>query len=129
MTIAIALPGCQRLSALSYRVKNRLKHLARAWRYATGRMTKEDASWIAYECDVHAGCFPLVSIDVDGVMDLALDKWEDNPKLEDFARDAVCRVWNKWSSSGDEQSAAIDWAMDLIAEYAKEDGVELVERV
>ena len=128
MTIAIALPGLQRLSALRYRVRDRLKHLARAWRYATGRMTRDDAQWIAYECDVAAESYPLVSIDVEGVIDLALDKWQDDPALADLARQAVRRVWNKWSGGGEEYSAAVDWAMDLIEEYAKADGVELKER-
>lgn len=129
MTIAIALPGLQRLSTLRYRVKDRLKHLARAWRYATGHMTKDDAWSISYECDASTGCYGLEYIDVEGVMECAVDKWEANPRLEEYAENAVHRVWNKWSSSGDATNAAQEWAMDLIEEYAKADGVELVERV
>ncbi len=105
-----------------------IKRWRRAWAYARNRMTQDDASWIAYECDIAAGSFTLVSIETDDVLDLARDRWGDVPELRALADAATRRVWNKWSSSGDERNAAIDWAIDLIAEYAREDGIELIEQ-
>ncbi len=98
---------------------------SQAWRLATGRLTKDDAQDLYHTVTGLAGWHPLECIDEEGVMERALDRWQEHPALEGYAGDAAARVAHKWSGTGDISSEAIDWAMDLIEEYAKADGVEL----
>lgn len=111
-----------------YRLQQRLKRLALAWRYLTGTWTEDDAGWIAYEAHQVAGYAVLETVDVDGVVEWAEERFGEHPKMREWARTAVRRVGNKWVSTGDAASAAQDWAVDLIQEYASYEGVELVEK-
>lgn len=95
--------------------------------YAHGALSPADAGSIIHECQPIAGWYPIETLSVDSVLDLAIDRYGDNKALEDLTEQACARVWRKWDGSGDAASAAQDWAMDLIAEYAEADGVELVD--
>lgn len=109
------------------KVRHRLARWRRALAYARDRMTAEDASQIAYDCQEPAGRYPLATINVSDVLELARDCWGNNPDLPRLAADAVDRVASKWSGYPDAVQAAEEWAFDLIREYAAEEGIDLVE--
>lgn len=116
-----------RLSLVRWRAREAMKRVGRAVRYAAGRMSEDDAHLIIYECLPTSGYFPLEGLSVETVLDLAQERWGDNPALPRLAADACRRVWNKWDSGGTE-GVAEDWALDLIKEYATDDGIVLVEQ-
>jgi len=101
------------------------RRVARAWRYALGRTTLTDAYDIGIDCRDVTGDYPLVSLDVDDVLQSAKDRWGDVPELKAYAESAVRRVYGRWSSPGHELDGAKSWAMDLIEEWAKDDGLDL----
>ena len=111
-----------------FRWQYRLQRWRRAWRYATDRMTADDASWIRHECQNIEGFWPLEAIDAEGVLGEARERWIDHPDLERLAYDAAQRIADKWTSSGDISCEARGCAVDLLAEYAKDQGIELIER-
>ena len=88
-----------------------------AARIATDTMTTEDAGWIRHHCQ-----------DVEGVLTEARERWTDHPSLERLAYDAAERIANKWTGSGDISCEARGCAVDLIAHYARTQGIELIER-
>jgi len=104
------------------------KRWARAWRYGTGRLTEQDGHDMIYEIQQLVGWWPLETFDVEGVLEDALEIWKPHPELEALCRDAAASVANKWSGSGEAAHAARDWATDLVADYAKANGIVL-ERV
>lgn len=112
----------------SYRLRMRLERAARAWRYLRGKMTDTDAHHLVWEAEHVSGCYSLEGFTVDSVLEDARELFGDVPGLERWAVDACARVASKWDASGDVSSAAAEWAMSLIAQYAKSDGVNLVER-
>ena len=91
-------------------------------------MTADDASWIRHRCQDAEGFWPLEAIDSEGVLREARDRWHDHPALERLAYDAAERIANKRTGSGDISCEARGCAVDLIAEYARGQGVKLVER-
>jgi hypothetical protein len=92
-------------------------------------MTEDDAYEIARECHEVTCNWPLETISVESVIDAAQERWSDFPRLREYAEQASARVWSKWSSTGDVSGAAVDWALDLMNEYAEEDGIKLQEIV
>jgi hypothetical protein len=112
----------------AFRWECRLQRWRRAWRYATDILTPDDASWIRHHCQDVEGLWPLEGIDAEGVLREAPERWHDHPALERFAYDAAERIANKWTSSGDISYEARGCAVDLIAHYARTQGIELVER-
>ena len=112
-----------------FRWQYRLQRWRRAWRYATDAMTTEDAGWIRHHCQDVEGFWPLEAIDAEGVLREAREQWADHPALERLAYDAAERVANKWTGSGDISCEARGCAVDLIAHYARTQGIELVERI
>jgi hypothetical protein len=111
-----------------FRWQSRLQHWRRAWRYATDTMTADDAAWIRQRCQDVEGFWPLEAIDVEGVLTEARERWTDHPSLERLAYDAAERIAKKWTGSGDISCEARGCAVDLIAEYARAQGVDLIER-
>jgi hypothetical protein len=107
------------------RLNQTLWRWRRAYRYATRKLSTDDAYWIASECADVSGCWPLQSIGVESVLGSAQDRWQDDPNLPRFAYAAASRVASKWP--GSDESAAEDWALDLIAEYATQEGITLRE--
>src|SRR5260370_21542844 len=78
------------------------------------------ANDIIFNCQADAGWYPLETLSVDGCLETALDcYWKNHPELESLVKSACERVASKWSSSGDVASAAQDWALDLVPEYAQ----------
>ena len=91
-------------------------------------MSPDDASWIRHRCQDVEGFWPIEVIDAEGVLREAREQWADHPALERLAYDAAERTANKWTSAGDISCEARGCAIDLIAYYAKAQGVELIER-
>jgi hypothetical protein len=100
----------------------------RAWRYATDTLSADDAGWIRHRCQDVEGFWPLEAIDSEGVLREAREQWADHPALERLAYDAAERIANKWAGSGDISCEARGCAVDLIAHYARTQGIELIER-
>lgn len=108
-----------------WRVQRTASRVVRAWRYATDRMSEDDAQRITSDCRYLAGWHPLELLSVRSLLEVLAEKYEDHPELERLARDACDRVGDKWNGSGDDASAAEDWASDLVAQYASQDGIVL----
>lgn len=110
---------------LSYATKARFHRFARGLRYAFGTWTADDALQMEYESNCLTGSWPLECVDAEGVAELARDLFGEHPGMQRWSMEAVARVAQKWSSTGDMTSAAQDWALDLLTEYAATDGVTL----
>jgi hypothetical protein len=114
------------ISIAKWRVQDKIRRYREAIAYARNRMDKTQANDIIYNCQAAAGWHPLETLSVDGCLQTALDcYWEDHPELASLVQSACDRVASKWSSSGDAASAAEDWALDLVGEYAEARGITL----
>lgn len=117
------------ISIAKWRVHDKIRRYREAIAYARNLMDKTQANDIIYNCQAAAGWHPLEILSVDRCLQTALDcYWEDHPELESLVQSACERVASKWSSSGDAESAAQDWALDLVGEYAEARGITLARR-
>lgn len=117
------LPTALHLAAYDFRRWR--QRLALAMRFASGRLSPEDAARIRWQCQDIEGFYPLESIDAESTADAFADTYGDHPALLELARQATARVGRKWCSTGDVASTAQDWAFDLMREYAELDGTTL----
>lgn len=115
-------------STFYWRWRGRITRYRRAWRYARDTMTEDDAQWITTDCRDVAGWHPLASLCNESVMELALDVYEDHPDLARLVAEACSRVGYKWDDHSESASAAADWAMEKVAEYADLENIELIKR-
>jgi hypothetical protein len=97
--------------------------MLRAWRYAGGRLTADDAQDIIVECERDAGWYPLLILSVDDALQSALDEYRDHPKLRSYIVSACERVHRKWEGNSEERYTALEWATRLATEWAAEDGI------
>jgi hypothetical protein len=96
--------------------------------FAHGVMSQEDAYSMLYDLQKIVGDYLLESLTVESVLEESGYRWTNSTEqIRPYAEDACRRVWAKWSSDGTIANAAQDWACNLIAEYAAEDGVILIE--
>lgn len=109
------------------RFRQKRERAGRAWRYLRRTLTADDASSLIYEAEHVKGEYSLESISVDSVLEDALERWEAAPCLERLVEEAVARVANKWESSGNISGGASEWAISLVKEYARDQGVKLIE--
>jgi hypothetical protein len=113
-------------SKYRWRLRSTLQHYAVAWRYARGRSTPADGLSLLYDAEHIAGIHGLVSLSLDSVIGRARELYGDVPGLDDWAAEAVDRVASKHDGDGGEMvSAAEDWALEILEEYAARDGVNL----
>jgi hypothetical protein len=103
------------------------QRLRRALSYACNRMDTETARRIAYDCEMPAGWFPLVTLTTDDVLTDAQSIYREHPALESLCADAASYVANKWNSPGHELEAAREWALEKVKEFAEQQQVELIE--
>lgn len=87
-----------------------------------------DAHHMMFDLYDAAGFWPLEGIGMDGLIEAAEDRWKEHPRMKEWALLACQCVHSKWSGTGDIASAAEDWAMSLMQEYAAQAGEPLVER-
>jgi len=107
------------------RVGRRAAQFGRGWRYATSRLTRDDALEMLWDSEQVAGLFSLESFDQESVLESATERCGEHAALPDLVARACRRVASKWNSDGETRGAAEDWALDLVAEYAAADGIEL----
>lgn len=113
----------------AYRVRQTLRRLVVGLRFIFGRTQPDDAYMLITAGEEASGCFYLESVEVQDIIENALEVYEPHPELENLAWRAARRVNYKWTSSGDVRYAALEWAADLIPDYAKDEGIVLVKRV
>jgi hypothetical protein len=115
-------------SAIYYQCIRTIEMARLGYRLANERLSVEDARSISYEAMLIAGEFPLVELSVEDVIEQATDRWPNSEEtIHKYAFSACRAVWGKWSSDGEDRSAAEDWALDKIMEWATDDGVTLTE--
>lgn len=118
----------RRYRNLRWRYSERMKRVRLAYRYATDRLTEDDAYDMSRAAMRVSGCYPLAEFNVSDTLERAREQYGDDPALEDLVRDACDRVWNKWcGDSGETAGAAEDWALDLVRSYAADRGIKLVD--
>lgn len=117
----------RRLESALYRLRSRLARYRLAYAYARGRMSPDQALSILWDCQHAAGSFCLISLDVSDVLEAARDRWEDHPELPGLCKSAASRVASKWDDYTEVRSSCEDWALDLVADYARGEGIALVE--
>lgn len=130
MTIALAFDRtaiARRLSSMRYRLRSRLSRWQEAYAYARGRMTPNQALSMLWECQHTAGTYCLVSLDSESVLEAARDRWNDHPALPGLCDSAASRVASKWEDHTEVRSSCEDWALDLVEDYARGEGVILTE--
>lgn len=113
---------------IRHRLRYRLERYGRALRYARSAMTTDDAHQFIYEAEHKAGHYSLAAFTVAEVMDAAAEQWGNVPGMQQWAADAAARVSGKWNDDTSElPGAACEWALQIMQDYAADDGVQLVE--
>jgi hypothetical protein len=104
-------------------------HLAGlGYRLANSQLDQDDANAAIYECLPIAGWWPLATLDIASITEVAGFRWTNSAEqITPLALQACQRVSNKWSGDDAATCAAEDWALNLIEEYAAADGIELIE--
>jgi len=123
---------CRRRRALAlwasrcrYRCRARAAQLARAWRYAAGRLSADDAQRVIHDCRGPAGWHPLLVLTVEDTLEQAREEFADHPELRRLIVDACFRVGDKWEPHGDELWEARRWAINVALRYAADEGITL----
>lgn len=110
------------------RTRARLARYRRAWRYALGALSINDAQTVLVDCEYRAGWHPLVTLTVESTLEQALEEFEEHPELPRLIADGCARVCQKWEPSGDVLYEARRWAINEARRYAGEEGIRLVSR-
>ena len=108
-----------------YRFRTRLAQWRRAWRYATNRLSADEAQRIMLDCRDPAGWHPLLVLTVEDTLEQAREDLVDHPELPRLIADGCARVGDKWESYNDELWEARRWAIDLAKGYADDEGITL----
>ena len=74
-----------------------------------------------------AGVWALETLNAEAVLESATERWGGVPGLDRLVHEACARVASKWDYTGDPAAAAEAWALQLVREYAEQEGVELRE--
>ena len=109
-----------------YRLSFRFAQWWRAWRYATDRLSSDDAQRLMLDCRYPAGWHPLLVLTVEDTLEQAREDLADHPDLPRLIADGCARVGDKWDSYNDELWEARRWAIDLAKGYAADEGITLV---
>jgi hypothetical protein len=113
------------LAVHHFRLEMSLLRFRRAWRYAFGGLSADDAQRMMLECREPAGWHPLLTLTVEDTLEQAQDTLLDHPDLPRLIAASCSRVGDKWESYGDELYEARRWAIDLAKSYAAQDGIVL----
>lgn len=108
-----------------YRAGYRIAQWRRAWRYAIGRLSADDAQRLILDCRYPAGWHPLLVLTVEDTLEQAREELADHPELPRLLADGCARVGDKWESYNDELWEARRWAISLAKEYAADEGITL----
>jgi hypothetical protein len=102
-----------------------LQRYARALAYARGRLTPGQAQSMVYDIEHAAGWYHLVTLDVEYVMEQALERWQPHPELRALVDEACDYVGSKFEDHNDVAYHAKGWALDKVQEWAKEHAIIL----
>ncbi len=117
----------RRLFALRWRIRHRLQRAKRAFAYAAGTLSAGQAQDIIADCEFVAGCFSLMLLTSQDIMDMAIAEYGDRAHaLKDYLPGACAHVAGKWECYGDETWHARGWALRTAKESAAQDGLHLV---
>lgn len=109
-----------------YHLRTRLAQWRRAWRYATNRLSADEAQRIMLDCRDPAGWHPLLVLTVEDTLEQAREDLADHPDLPRLIADGCARVGDKWDSYNDELWEARRWAIGLAKGYAADEGIRFV---
>ena len=109
-----------------YRCGASLSRWTRAWLYATGRLSADDAQRLMLDCRHPAGWHPLLVLTVDDTLQQARAEIADHPDLPRLVADGCARVGYKWEPYYGELLEARCWAINLAKNYAVHEGIRFV---
>ncbi len=115
------------LFALRWRLHLRGQKIRRAFHYAIGGLSQEDAERIILDCEDITEVYPLMVLTARRVREIANERYGDRAAaLNGYLAAACAKVANKWEP-GDGIWDAREWALENALLYAAEDGITLVE--
>jgi hypothetical protein len=98
----------------------------RAWRYAAGRLSADEAQRLMLDCRYPAGWHPLLVLTVEDTLEQAREEIADHPDLPRLVADGCARVGDKWEPYYGELLEARCWAINLAKNYAVHEGFTFV---
>jgi len=109
-----------------YRLASSAQRLRRAWDYAFGRLSQDDAQHVMLECRAPSGWYPLLILSVDETLAQARENYADHPALAQLIDSACARVGGKWEDYGEAIHEARRWAIEVAADYARQSNIALI---
>lgn len=109
-----------------YRCGVRLSRWTRAWRYAAGQLSADDAQQLTLDCRYPAGWHPLLVLTVEDTLEQAREDLADHPDLPRLVADGCARVGDKWEPYYGELLEGRCWAINLAKNYAADEGITFV---
>jgi hypothetical protein len=109
-----------------YRCGVSLGRWTRAWRYAAGRLSADEAQRLMLDCRYPAGWHPLLVLTVEDALEQAREEIADHPDLPRLVADGCARVGDKWEPYCGELLEARCWAINLAKNYAADEGITFV---
>ena len=101
------------------------KRLRLAFDYLLGRLSDEQALLIIADCRKTAGWHPLLVLNRGDVLNEARETFVDNPHLRRLTARACLQVERNCVGHWNELVHARAWAIRLVQDYAKEEGILL----
>lgn len=116
-----------RFSALYWRIRHRLGRTGRAFAYAAGTLSAGQAQDIIADCEFAAGHFPVMTLAVQDVMDMAIKEYGDQAHaLKPYLPGACAHAASKFECYGDEYWHVCNRALGAAKASAAQDGLRLV---
>jgi hypothetical protein len=109
-----------------YRCGVSLGRWTRAWRYAAGRLSPDEAQRLMLDCRYPAGWHPLLVLTVEDALEQAREEIADHPDLPRLVADGCARVGDKWEPYYGELPEARCRAINLAKNYAADEGITFV---
>jgi hypothetical protein len=103
-----------------------LSRWTRAWRYAVGRLSADEAQRLTLDCRYPAGWHPLLVLTVEETLEQAREEIADHPDLPRLVADGCARVRDKWEPYYGELLEARCWAINLAKNDAADEGITFV---
>jgi hypothetical protein len=107
-------------------MRRQVQRCTRAWRYAVGRLSADEAQQLMLDCRYPAGWHPLLVLTVQDTLEQARQEIADHPDLPRLGADGCARVGDKWEPYYCELLEARCWAINLAKNYAADDGITFV---
>jgi hypothetical protein len=109
-----------------YRCGAGLGRWTRAWRYAAGWLSADEAQRLMLDCRYPAGWHPLLVLTVEDALEQAREEIAEHPDLPRLVADGCARVGAKWEPYYGELLEARCWAINLAKNYAVDEGITFV---